>query len=116
MQHPHIDRAIDYIEFTAPNLIEIKKFYGEALGWTFQDWGEEYVTFSDGRVDGGFSRGPSRPGGPLVILYTPGLEEIQQKILSAGGIIIKDTFSFPGGRRFHFADPAGNELAVWSDK
>jgi len=113
MQHQHIDCAIDYIEFTAPGLPAIKKFYGEK----FQDWGEEYVTFDDGRVEGGFSRGDAKTGnGPLVILYSTGLEAIQQKVRDAGGAITKDTFSFPGGRRFHFADPAGNELAVWSDK
>jgi uncharacterized protein len=117
MQHPHIDRAIDYIEFTAPDLPAIKTFYGNAFGWTFQDWGDEYASFSDGRVEGGFARGPARTGGgTLVILYSSGLEAMQQKVRDAGGTIAKDTFSFPGGRRFHFTDPAGNELAVWSDK
>lgn len=117
MQHSHIDRAIDYIEFTAPDLPAVKKFYSEAFGWKFQDWGDEYASFSDGRVDGGFTRGTAKTGGgPLVILYSSGLEAMRQKIQSAGGTITKDTFSFPGGRRFHFADPAGNELAVWSDK
>jgi predicted enzyme related to lactoylglutathione lyase len=117
MEHPHIDRAIDYIEFTAPDLPSIKKFYGSAFDWKFQDWGDEYVSFSDGRVDGGFARGDSPIGnGALVILYSIDLEATQQKVLDAGGRIVKDTFSFPGGRRFHFADPAGNELAVWSDK
>jgi uncharacterized protein len=117
MEHPHIDSAIDYIEFTAPDLAAIKKFYGSVFGWTFQDWGDDYASFSDGRVDGGFARGQSKTGsGPLVILYSSGLEDIQQKVKAAGGVITKDTFSFPGGRRFHFADPAGNELAVWSDK
>lgn len=117
MEHPHIDRAIDYIEFTAPDLAPIKKFYGEVFNWEFQDWGDEYSSFSDGRVDGGFARGETKRGhGPLVILYSTNLEEIQQKVRAVGGTIVKDTFSFPGGRRFHFADPAGNELAVWSDK
>ena len=117
MQHTHIDRAIDYIEFTAPDLPIIKKFYGEVFGWSFQDWGDEYISFNDGRVDGGFSRSAAKAGsGPLVILYSSGLEAIQEKVKTSGGSITKDTFSFPGGRRFHFADPAGNELAVWSDK
>jgi uncharacterized protein len=116
MQHQHIDRAIDYIEFTAPDLSAVKKFYGDAFGWSFQDWGDEYSTFSDGRVDGGFTRGSARTGGPLVILYSSSLETALQKVRNAGGSITKDTFSFPGGQRFHFADPAGNELAVWSDK
>lgn len=117
MQHPHIDRAIDYIEFTAPDLTTIKKFYGEVFDWKFQDWGDEYSSFSDGRVDGGFVQADAKPGhGPLVILYSTNLEEIQQRVRAAGGTIVKDTFSFPGGSRFHFADPAGNELAIWSDK
>jgi len=117
MQHEHIDRAIDYIEFTAPDLAAIKKFYVSVFDWKFQDWGDEYVAFSDGRVDGGFARGDSATGkGALVILYSTDLEAVQQNVLEAGGMIVKDTFSFPGGRRFHFADPAGNELAVWSDK
>jgi len=117
MEHLHIDRAIDYIEFTAPDLTAVKKFYGEAFDWKFQDWGDEYAGFSDGHVDGGFARGAAKSGhGPLVILYSTNLEEIQQKVRAAGGTIVKDTFSFPGGRRFLFADPAGNELAIWSDK
>jgi uncharacterized protein len=117
MQHTHIDRAIDYIEFTVPDLPAIKKFYGDVFGWRFQDWGDEYITFSDGRVDGGFSRDAAKAGsGTLVILYSSGLEAIQEKVKASGGSITRDTFSFPGGRRFHFADPSGNELAVWSDK
>ena len=117
MQHEHIDRAIDYIEFTAPDLPAIKKFYGEVFGWKFQDWGDEYVAFSDGSVDGGFARSDAKPGkGALVILYSTELEAVQEKVRRAGGAISKDIFSFPGGRRFHFADPTGNELAVWSDK
>jgi predicted enzyme related to lactoylglutathione lyase len=117
MQHTHIDRAIDYIEFTAPDLTAIKKFYSDVFGWTFQDWGDDYVTFGDGRVDGGFARGEAHKGpAPLIILYSSGLEAVQEKVKASGGTIAKDTFSFPGGRRFHFADPAGNELAVWSDK
>jgi uncharacterized protein len=113
MQHTHIDRAIDYIEFNAPDLAAIKKFYGEVFDWKFQDWGDEYVAFSDG----GFARSDAKAGcGALVILYSTDLETVQQKVRDAGAAITKDTFSFPGGRRFHFADPAGNELAVWSDK
>jgi predicted enzyme related to lactoylglutathione lyase len=117
MQHEHIDCAIDYIEFTAPDLPAIKKFYGRVFDWKFQDWGDEYASFSDGRVDGGFARSEAKTGGgSLVILYSTNLEAIQQKVRDAGGSIVKDTFSFPGGRRFHFSDPAGNELAIWSDK
>ena len=116
MQHQHIDRAIDYIEFTAPDLAAVKKFYGQVFDWKFQDWGDEYVSFSDGRVDGGFSRSDAKTGqGALVIRYSTNLEAVQEKVREAGGVITRETFSFPGGRRFHFADPAGNELAIWSD-
>lgn len=117
MPHQHIDRSIDYIEFNAPDLPAIKNFYSAVFSWTFQDWGEDYISFSDGHVDGGFARGEAKTGsGPLVILYSTNLETLLTKVQEAGGAIVKDTFSFPGGRRFHFADPAGNELAVWSDK
>ena len=117
MPHEHIDTAIDYIEFTAPDLAAIKHFYRSVFGWKFQDWGDEYVSFNDGRVDGGFARGPApASAGPLVILYSTNLEALEQKITQAGGRIMKDTLSFPGGRRFHFADPSGNELSIWSDK
>lgn len=118
MQHSHIDFAIDYIEFTAPDLKAMKRFYGEVFGWTFQDWGEEYSTFADGRVDGGFRQGKAAAGSgaPLVILYASKLEETEARVRAAGAPITTAIFSFPGGRRFHFADPAGNELAVWSDK
>lgn len=117
MQHTHIDRAIDYIEFAAPDLGAVKKFYGEVFSWKFQDWGEEYSSFSDGRVDGGFRKGTVTSGaGPLVILYTGDLEGTEARVRAAGAPITTEIFSFPGGRRFHFHDPAGNELAVWSDK
>lgn len=117
MTHPRSDCAIDYIEFSAPDLAAIKMFYGSVFGWVFQDWGDDYTTFSTERVDGGFALSSAKTGsGPLVILYSSRLEEIQEKVRDAGAVITRDTFSFPGGRRFHFADPAGNELAVWSDK
>lgn len=116
---PHqTDRAIDYIEFTAPDLSAIKKFYGEVFDWKFQDWGEDYISFNDSGVDGGFRLGTSKPGtgAPLVILYAANLEETEARVRTAGAPITAEIFAFPGGRRFHFSDPAGNELAVWSDK
>ncbi|GAA4306500.1 VOC family protein [Compostibacter hankyongensis] len=114
-QH-HRNHAIDYIEFAGTDLERIKAFYRQAFGWQFTDWGAEYTSFEDGRLSGGFYQSATvAPGGPLVILYSEHLEKTQQQVEAAGGRILKPIYSFPGGRRFHFADPDGNELAVWSE-
>ncbi len=111
------DRRIDYIELPTDDLIEAKRFYGAVFGWKFVDYGPEYTSFNDGRLDGGFRKEPIvQRGGPLIIIYSINLELIKDKVKSAGGTIVKDIFEFPGGRRFHFTDPSGNELAIWSDK
>jgi predicted enzyme related to lactoylglutathione lyase len=111
------DRRIDYIELPAPDLDAMKRFYGGAFGWKFQDWGPDYVSFEDGRLSGGFRREKTvKAGGPLVVLYAVDLEGAERAVTSAGGAIAKAIFSFPGGRRFHFRDPAGHELAIWSDR
>lgn len=109
---------IDYIEFPASDIPAMKAFYGSAFGWTFKDYGDAYVEFRDGRLTGGFARSDERPrgGAALVVLYASDLEAIRDRVVSLGGKIAKDIFSFPGGQRFHFADPSGNILAVWSDK
>jgi len=109
--------AINYIEFPADDLSAVKEFYGKAFGWSFTDYGPEYVAFNDGVIDGGFTKGiVAKEDGPLVILYSNDLEVSLQTVASCGGKILKEIYSFPGGRRFHFQDPAGNQLAVWSDK
>lgn len=108
------DARIDYIEFRAPELDPIKAFYIEAFGWKFTDYGPDYTSFADGRLEGGFHVGEATTGGALVILYAVDLEAMQARVESAGGTVVEPIFSFPGGRRFHFADPAGNVLAVWS--
>lgn len=109
------DNKIDNIEFNVANIERSKAFYGKAFGWNFVDYGPRYTEFSDGRLTGGFTTGePVRPGGPLVILYSDDLEASQRKLISAGASISRETFSFPGGQRFHFIDPDGYELAVWS--
>jgi hypothetical protein len=116
-QRKRTDFAVDYLEFMAPNVASSKHFYAAAFGWTFTDYGPDYSSFGHSNIDGGFSKEPpSTSGAPLVILYASRLEEAQKKVEAAGGKIVKPIFSFPGGRRFHFADPAGNELAIWSDK
>jgi uncharacterized protein len=107
---------MDYIEFPAADIEATKRFYGAAFGWSFKDFGPNYTSFHDGRLGGGFTMS-AKPvkGGALVVLYAKELEETRKKVLSAGGKIVVETFEFPGGRRFHFADPNGNELAVWSE-
>jgi hypothetical protein len=111
------ENKIDYIELHASDLEVSKRFYSSVFGWKFEDYGPEYTSFSDGRISGGFtSRIPSPAQGVLVVIYCGNLASAQKRILDAGGTIVKDTFSFPGGSRFHFNDPSGNALAVWSDQ
>ena len=116
MSNAQNDRRIDYIEFPATDIAATKRFYQEIFGWTFTDYGPEYTSFVDGRLAGGFWTAPAvQGGGALVVLYAADLEGIESKVKAAGGTIVKPIFSFPGGRRFHFTDPNGNELAVWSE-
>lgn len=112
------DRKIDYIEFNVTDIERAKAFYGSAFGWTFTDYGPDYCEFRDGRLAGGFARSEeiSPQGGTLVIIFADELEAVQAEVEKAGGKILAPIFSFPGGRRFHFSDPDGYELAVWSDK
>ena len=111
---------INYVEFPAADLAAIKQFYSTVFGWVFADYGPDYVAFANSGIDGGFYRSSTRSqvssGAALIVLYSKDLAACQQQIVKAGGTIVKPTFSFPGGRRFHFADPNGNELAVWSEQ
>lgn len=109
------DRQIDNIELNVSDIARSKAFYGGAFGWTFVDYGPTYTEFSDGRLTGGFTTGePVRPGGPLVILYADDLHATQQRLKALDALITRETFTFPGGSRFHFMDPDGYELAVWT--
>ena len=109
------DGKIDYVEFPGADLFEIKRFYGEAFGWAFQDHGPAYLAFEGEGADGGFSaHADEAPAKPMVVLYAHDLEAMEAKVRTAGGVITRGIFSFPGGRRFHFRDPSGNELGVWS--
>jgi predicted enzyme related to lactoylglutathione lyase len=111
------DRRIDYIELPTVDIKEAKDFYGDVFGWKFVDYGPDYASFNDGRLDGGFRKESEvKRGGPLIIIYSIDLEQIRDKVKAAGGTVVQDIFEFPGGRRFHFTDPSGNELAIWSDK
>ncbi len=92
MSQAEQDRRVDYIEFLSTNIEETKRFYSRVFGWEFTDYGPDYTSFTDGRLGGGFS------------------------VASEVGQIVRQVFEFPGGRRFHFTDPSGNELAVWSDR
>jgi hypothetical protein len=109
---------IDYVEFHAPDLDAIKAFYNTVFGWEFTDYGPGYTAFKDGRLDGGFELGdvpPNHPNIPLVILFSDDLDASEAAVTGAGGTITVAQFDFPGGRRFGFADPAGNHLAVWAE-
>ena len=110
------DRRIDYIELAVGDIARSKAFYGKAFGWSFTDYGPDYCEFADGRLKGGFTTlGQARPGGgPLVILYADDIAQAQARLEQAGARIVKPIYGFPGGRRFHFEDPDGYELAVWS--
>ena len=116
MSNAEHDRRIDYIEFSVKSVPDAKRFYGNAFGWRFEDYGPDYASFADGRLSGGFQTAKEvRAGGPLVVIYAADLEAMERRVTQAGGKIVRPIFSFPGGRRFHFSDPSGNELAVWSD-
>ncbi|KMM75571.1 MULTISPECIES: VOC family protein [Xanthomonas] len=106
---------IDYLEFAVASIDAAKAFYGQAFDWTFQDYGPDYCEFRDGRLSGGFFHGTAQPGGALVVLYSTDLTATQARIEAAGGRIVRPVFAFPGGRRFHFADRDGYELAVWCE-
>lgn len=110
------DNHINYIEFKAPDLEAMKQFYSSVFGWTFTDYGPTYTAFSDSGLQGGFelSEAPI-VNGALVVLYHADLQSVKQKVTEKGGTISRNIFSFPGGKRFHFKDPAENELAVWSE-
>lgn len=111
-----INEQIQYVEFLTKDIPRIKDFYIQAFGWEFTDYGAEYTAFAGEAVDGGFAVGEPAAGSILIILYATDLEATKSKVVAAGGEINQEIFSFPGGRRFHFIDPDGNELAVWSDK
>lgn len=114
------DLKIDYIELPARDLDVAEAFYKKVFGWTFENYGPEYRAFSDGETDGGFYKSDmsssADKGAALVIFYAEDLEQVQAEVERAGGKILKSIFSFPGGRRFQFADTVGNELAVWTDR
>jgi len=112
------NNSINYIELPMIKNSETKKFYQQVFEWEFTDWGPDYISFSGANIDGGFNgvgdAEISRPG-VLVVLYAKDLDKKLEEVIQAGGEISKPTFEFPGGKRFHFLDPNGNELAIWSE-
>ncbi|HKL91162.1 MAG TPA: VOC family protein [Allomuricauda sp.] len=108
---------IDYIEFKSTDLEMTKAFYSQTFGWTFTDYGPTYTSFSESGVNGGFEL-TTEPitNGVLIVLYHKDLVAIKDKVIAAGGSVTKEIFEFPGGKRFHFTDSSGNELAIWSEK
>ena len=110
---------INYVEFPSRDLAATKRFFEAAFGWRFVDYGPDYAAFSDEGLDGGFFSSDvvagTGSGGALVVLYSGDLERTLGKVQAAGGAIVKPIFEFPGGRRFHFTEPGGSELAVWGD-
>ena len=122
MSNAALHHKITYIEFTTTDIEKSQSFYEKAFGWNFQSFGLDYVSFdkSSAGIDGGFRRGEPgqstpNPAAPLIVLYSQDLKATEQAVLAAGGEIVVATFEFPGGRRFHFSDGAGNTLAVWSE-
>ena len=115
----NLHEKINYVEFPAKDLAATKAFFQSVFGWSFVDYGPEYTAFSNQGLDGGFFKSDlassSQNGAGLVIFYSDQLEATLAKVQRAGGSIIRPIYSFPGGRRFHFTEPSGNEFAVWSE-
>lgn len=115
----HQHHGINYLEIPCRQFEASKAFFGQVFGWRFTDYGPDYSCFLGTGIDGGFYRAEEQfdctRGCPLVVLYSNDLNASQNSVREAGGQIVKPVFAFPGGRRFHFSDPSGNEYAVWSE-
>ncbi len=118
MQKKSEANQIDYVEFPARTIAELartKVFFKDVFGWSYQDWGDDYSDTQDSGLGSGINADPEhRPSHTLAVIYAADLESVRAKVVAAGGKITKDIFGFPGGRRFHFKEPSGSELAVWS--
>jgi len=114
------ENTIDYIELPAKDLPKAQSFFEQLFGWKFDDYGPDYCAFNDGRMAGGFYRSElaaaQDKGSPLLVFYKADLPAALVRVTQLGGVVTRDIFDFPGGQRFHFTDPNGNEFAVWSDK
>jgi predicted enzyme related to lactoylglutathione lyase len=114
------ENRIDYVEFPIASLAAhaaTKKFYGDVFGWSYESWGDDYSDTKDSGITSGINGSSEhQTAQPLVVLFCADLEEVRDQVIKAGGKISREIFAFPGGRRFHYVDPSGNELGVWSDK
>jgi hypothetical protein len=121
MGEPAQHHSINYIEFSTTDIAKAKSFYSSVFDWKFQDWGPDYVGFGreSAGIDGGFRKreesGQPGTGAPLIVLYSRDLKATEEAVKASGGSIVVPTFEFPGGKRFHFSDGAGNVLAIWSE-
>ena len=111
------ENRIDYVEIPVTDMKKARAFFEAMFGWEFQEWGDEYLSFNDGQLNGGFRLAhESAPAtGVLLVFYSEDLERDVERVKDLGGKISQDIFSFPGGRRFHFVDPVGTEFAIWSE-
>ena len=111
------ENRIDYVEIPVTDVARARAFLEAMFGWTFQEWGDEYLSFSDGRLDGGIRKADAAApaSGVLLVFYSDDLERDVERVKELGGRISQEIFSFPGGRRFHFVDPVGTEFAIWSE-
>lgn len=107
---------VDYVEIPVTDLDRTRAFFEQLYGWEFQEWGPDYYSFSDGRLDGGFRRAaePAPASGVLLVFYSQDLERDYARVKQLGATISQEIFDFPGGRRFHFVEPAGTEFAMWT--
>jgi len=116
----NVHGKINYVEFHAADLVKTKAFFADAFNWEFTDFGPDYTAFSGEGLDGGFFKSDKLSvgddGAPLIIFYSDNLEDTLVAVEAAGGAVNRAIFDFPGGRRFHFKEPSGNEFAVWSDR
>ena len=112
--------VVDYLEVPSRDISATKAFFSGLFGWSFEDYGPDYTCFDDGRVRGGFWKSAEvasvAKGSALVIFFHAELEQAREQVIGLGGAIVRDIFSFPGGRRFHFTEPGGSEFAIWSEK
>ena len=113
-----VNHSINYVELPLKDADATKAFYAATFGWEFQDWGPDYLSFEGAEVAGGFSKAREATAagtGPLIVLFANDLEATRNATSENGCQISLEIFEFPGGRRFHFIDPNGNEIAVWGD-